>query len=39
MMRDFAKFMDLEFVHITKDTTVEELEDKLLVNDLIWKLR
>ena len=39
MMRDFAKFMDIEFVHITKDTTVEALEDKLLVNDLIWKLR
>ena len=39
MMRDFAKFMDLEFVHITKDTTVEALEEKLLVNDLIWKLR
>ncbi len=39
MMRDFARFMDIEFVHITKDTTVEALEDKLLVNDLIWKLR
>ena len=39
MMRDFAKFMDIEFVHITKDTTVEALEEKLLVNDLIWKLR
>ena len=39
MMRDFARFMDIEFVHITKDTTVEALEEKLLVNDLIWKLR
>ena len=39
MMRDFARFMDIEYVHITKDTTVEALEEKLLVNDLIWKLR
>ena len=39
MMRDFAKFMDIEFVHIDKNTTAENLEDRLLVNDLIWKLR
>ena len=39
MMHDFAKFLDIEYVHITKDTTVEALEDKLLVNDLVWKLR
>ena len=39
MMRDFAKFMDIEFVHIDKDTTVEKLEDELLVRDLVWKLR
>ncbi len=39
MMRDFAKFMDIEFVHIDKDTTVEKLEDELLVKDLVWKLR
>ena len=39
MMHDFAKFMDIEYVHITKDTTVEALEEKLLVNDLIWKLK
>ncbi len=39
MMRDFAKFMDLEYVHIGKGTTVEALEEKLLVNDLLWKLR
>ena len=31
--------MDIEFVHIDKDTTVEKLEDDLLVKDLIWKLR
>ena len=39
MMRDFAKFMDIEYVHIDKDTTVEKLEEQLLVNDLVWKLR
>ena len=39
MLRDFAKFMDIEFVHIDKDTTVEKLEEELLVKDLVWKLR
>lgn len=39
MMRDWAKFMDIEFVHIDKDTTVEKLEEELLVKDLVWKLR
>lgn len=38
-MRDFAKMMDIEFVHINKDTTPETLEDELLVKDLIWKLK
>ena len=31
--------MDIEFVHITKDTLPETLEEELLVKDLIWKLR
>lgn len=39
MMRDFAKFMNIEYVHIGKDTTAEKLEEELLVKDLIWKLR
>ena len=39
MMKDFANMMGIEFVHITKETTLEALEDKLLVADLIWKLR
>ena len=39
MMKDFANMLGIEYVHIGKDTTVEALEDKLLVNDLIWKLR
>ena len=39
MLRDWARIMDIEFVHIGKDTTVENLEQQLLVNDLVWKLR
>ena len=38
-MHDFAKMMDIEFVHITKDTTVEALEKELFFNDVAWKLR
>ncbi len=39
MMRDWARMLDIEFVHITKDTTPEKLEEELLVKDLIWKLK
>jgi L-arabinose isomerase len=38
-MKDFANMLQIEFVHITKDTTVEALEDKLMVADLVWKLK
>ena len=38
-MHDFAKMMDIEFVHITKDTTVQSLEKELFLNDLAWKLK
>ncbi len=38
-MKDFATMLDMEFVHITKGTTVEALEDKLMVADLVWKLK
>ena len=38
-MKDFANMMQIEFVHITKDTTVEALEEKLMVADLVWKLK
>jgi L-arabinose isomerase len=38
-MKDFANMMDIEFVHITKDTTLESLEEKLLVADLVWKFK
>ena len=38
-MRDWARMMDIEFVHITKDTTVQSLEQELFLNDLAWKLK
>ncbi len=39
MLRDFARMMEIEFVHITKDTTPERLEQELFLNDLAWKLK
>ena len=39
MMRDWAKMMDIEYVHIGEDTTVEKLEQELFLNDLAWKLK
>ena len=38
-MKDFANIMQIEFVHITKDTTVNGLEEKLFLQDLAWKLK
>ena len=38
-MKDWARMMGIEFVHITKDTTVESLEQELFLNDLAWKLK
>ncbi len=38
-MKDWANMMDIEFVHITKDTTVESLEHDLFLSDLAWKLK
>ena len=38
-MRDWAKMMDIEFIHIDKNTTVEGLEKELFLNDLAWKLK
>ena len=38
-MKDWAKMMDIEFVHITKDSTVEALEKDLFLMDLAWKLK
>ena len=38
-MRDWARMMEIEFVHITKDTTLEQLEEELFLKDLAWKLK
>ena len=38
-MKDWARMLDIEFVHITKDTTVDALEKELFINDLNWKLK
>lgn len=38
-MKDWARMMDIEFVHITKDTTLEGMEKELFLNDLAWKLK
>ena len=38
-MRDWARMMDIEFVHISKDTVIEELEHELFLADLAWKLK
>ena len=38
-MRDWARMMDIEFVHIGADTIPEKLEEELLVKDLVWKLK
>ena len=38
-LRDWARIMGIEFVHIGADTTVEALEHDLFLSDLAWKLR
>ncbi len=38
-MKDWARMMDIEFVHITKETSVDSLEKELFLNDLAWKLK
>lgn len=39
ILADWANMMDIEFVHIDKDTTPESLKRKLFLNDLAWKLK
>lgn len=38
-MRDFAEMLDIEFVHINKDTDINELKRDLFLADLAWKLK
>ena len=39
MLADWARIMEIEFVHIGKDTTAEKFEKELFFNDIAWKLR
>ena len=39
MMIDWCEIMQIECVHITKDTTVEGLKRELFYNDIAWKLK
>ena len=39
MLEDWAEMMDIEFVHLSAETTSETLAKELRVNDLLWKLR
>ena len=38
-LRDFARIMGIEFIHIDRNTTVDSFEKELEINRLLWKLR
>lgn len=38
-MKDWYTMLDIKFVRITKDTTVECLEHDLFLSDLAWKMK
>lgn len=39
MLEDWAEMMDIEFVHLSAETTTDELKKELRVNELLWKMR
>ena len=39
MLADWAEMMQIEFVHISKDSTVESFKQELFLSDLAWKLK
>ncbi len=39
MLEDFAEMAGIEYVHISKNTTVEALKQQLFFSDIAWKLR
>ncbi len=39
MLEDFAEMAGIEYVHISKDTTVEGLKQQLFFADVAWKLQ
>lgn len=38
-IRDFAEIMDIEFIHIGKDTDINQFRKDLLWSDVIWKFK
>ncbi len=38
-MRDWAEMMDIEYVHIGKETDINALKQQLLLSDMVWKLK
>jgi L-arabinose isomerase len=38
-MQDWAEIMDIEYIHISKDTTIEGLKQLLFLQDIAWKLK
>ena len=38
-MADLAEILGIEFVHISRGTTIEGLKNQLFLNDLAWKLQ
>lgn len=39
MMRDWARMMDIEFVHINAETDPVKFEQELMLADMAWKLK
>ncbi len=39
VMRNFAEMLDIEFVHIGKDTKLEDLKRDLMISDIIYKMK
>ena len=39
ILRDFAEIMNMEFIHICKETKIPDLRKELTWNDMIWKLK
>ena len=39
MMEDWCEMMQIECVHITKDTKFSDFKKELFYNDIAWKLK
>jgi L-arabinose isomerase len=37
MLRDWARIMNIEYIHIDKDTTPDKLETDLKLSELLWR--